>query len=1158
MTERPSRNVYSFGPFELEVQPGTPWGLKRNGIDLRRMPGYSQKSYRMKSKDALVLQQLAIRALVRPEPEWVSTEDLLNIVWKGTYVGRGSVQTSIYKIRKRLDHLPDDTPAPPEEGKSYVEELEGAYRLAVPAIKGANLSWGLESNDPPRAIKGGDPASPPFVGPGPFPESATNLFFGRTREVVDVSALLERYQTVLLYSLSGAGKSSLINTRLREHLLLRNQVLPVVRMRSAQPQAELEGNPFTRAAIASLSEGQSSDVSSSGLGVTTWSGYIGGLLPAQEEQYRVLIIDQAEEIVTGPGSLEQKRAFFSELGDALRADPSLRLLLSFRQEYLAALERLLASLWAAPTDIEEESRQHYGRYFMGMLRLADADAAIRLPAKSQHVTFDNGLVDMLVQELSRERYIDISNGERRNGPGEFVEPLQLQLVCEELWRSLEPGQTNISFADFRKVAFAGSYDPEAPLGDAGSVMAFVQTVSDHFCERVVAAASERATEDDEPFPELLIDLALTQFITPDGLRTRVPRGEDWTGDLPVTVADDLAENRMLRAEYNAGVIWYELAHDALIEPLRHRSNRVSPDSLWRLYEKAIRQVAQREEAVEQGLTEDFIHQECCLALVGEDGVAQSISQSLLESGGSRLPRWLIYVLEDSGVVRRIHKAVGNEKEVVFELVHPKMAQAIHEKRFRAIERLYRTRKLLHQCIEACRSDFGASMTGCFPIYDAVLEDVDEVMGSANLSESEASLVLRASLTTGSRLRVFFQQLGRTYPKSADSILRDALDRTRAVNVRRNGAAALALLAENDRDERLLALALEEEEGVRRIAAAGLSYADAVPLWERLFDKCKSGGTGVRAVQVLAWIFESLSVDDLLERFHSLRNALPWRARLRLDLTVAKVKLNDSKLEVLVCWAIAAIPTLMLVVPSRAGLATFDMTTLQFAKAGFFEGAFHGVIGSLVWAASIGGAYLIWWYASDSGRDKRPRFDWLVSGLVGGSAGLLAGVFNSLALILVYGRSSLHTMHWITRQDVTFLQLIGDPFLKTGYGYSMPLFGTLVGLGVGVLAARTRRTEGRAEDITSFAGLRMSFHQSFRTAVFRGWPIVAVLMSAVAPFYKALQLMPQQPPPALPKIIGEAINISLGGVGLLAGLIFGPRLVSFIQRSQLSNKTASYK
>ena len=54
----------------------------------------------------------------------------------------------------------------------------------------------------------------PYVGPRPFERRHAALFFGRDREVNELVSLIISHTEVLLYSQSGAGKSSLVNARL--------------------------------------------------------------------------------------------------------------------------------------------------------------------------------------------------------------------------------------------------------------------------------------------------------------------------------------------------------------------------------------------------------------------------------------------------------------------------------------------------------------------------------------------------------------------------------------------------------------------------------------------------------------------------------------------------------------------------------------------------------------------------------------------------------------------------------------------------------------------------------------------------------------------------------------------------------------------------------
>ena len=57
-------------------------------------------------------------------------------------------------------------------------------------------------------------SSNPYVGPRTFARSQSHLFFGRKREARDLLARIISERLLLFYAQSGAGKSSLLNTRI--------------------------------------------------------------------------------------------------------------------------------------------------------------------------------------------------------------------------------------------------------------------------------------------------------------------------------------------------------------------------------------------------------------------------------------------------------------------------------------------------------------------------------------------------------------------------------------------------------------------------------------------------------------------------------------------------------------------------------------------------------------------------------------------------------------------------------------------------------------------------------------------------------------------------------------------------------------------------------
>src|ERR671922_2722514 len=72
----------------------------------------------------------------------------------------------------------------------------------------------------------------PYVGPRMFRTDEGNLFFGREREALDLLSLVISERLVLFYAQSGAGKSSLVNTRLIPGLNAEGEyeVLPIGRL----------------------------------------------------------------------------------------------------------------------------------------------------------------------------------------------------------------------------------------------------------------------------------------------------------------------------------------------------------------------------------------------------------------------------------------------------------------------------------------------------------------------------------------------------------------------------------------------------------------------------------------------------------------------------------------------------------------------------------------------------------------------------------------------------------------------------------------------------------------------------------------------------------------------------------------------------------------
>jgi tetratricopeptide (TPR) repeat protein len=219
---------------------------------------------------------------------------------------------------------------------------------------------------------------------------------------------------------------------------------------------------------------------------------------------------------------------------ALKEDPLLRVLFVIREDYLASFDPYVELL-------PERVRT---RYRLERLRGEAAHQAIEGPLQDIGRSFEEGLVSSLVQELIKTR-VKSATGEMVEAVGKYVEPVQLQIVCKNLWDSLPPDVTVITSNHLHT------------FGDVDEALK-------SFYEKAVKIAA-RETDVKEGDLRAWFD---SQLITPAGTRGTVFRGREYTGAIPNSAVDALENQHIIRAELRAGARWYELTHDRLIKPIQ--------------------------------------------------------------------------------------------------------------------------------------------------------------------------------------------------------------------------------------------------------------------------------------------------------------------------------------------------------------------------------------------------------------------------------------------------------------------------------------------------------------------------------------------------------------------------------------------------------------
>jgi WD40 repeat protein len=265
----------------------------------------------------------------------------------------------------------------------------------------------------------------PYRGIHPFRYLDHAIFFARDEETRRLASLVAVYRGVLLYGDSGSGKSSLVNAGLipeairlgfaPERLRVQpraSEELVVERIGSADDEEELLPSV--------LALGEESPART----VLAIDAFEERVRAACGRHRPLLIFDQFEEIVTlfdKVGARDAQRRLAELLVRLLRGPLPVKVLLSFREDYLGKVKELLS---ACPELVDQALRI--------APPTADAlSAIIRGPFERYPDHFERQLSPALADRLVRvlaERF----------GAGE-ISLSEVQTVCLRLWQSDNPG-----------------------------------------------------------------------------------------------------------------------------------------------------------------------------------------------------------------------------------------------------------------------------------------------------------------------------------------------------------------------------------------------------------------------------------------------------------------------------------------------------------------------------------------------------------------------------------------------------------------------------------------------------------------------------------------------------------------------------------------------
>jgi tetratricopeptide (TPR) repeat protein len=381
----------------------------------------------------------------------------------------------------------------------------------------------------------------PYPGPRSFSRKERAVFRGRDYESRELFSLVVAHKIVLLYSQSGAGKTSLLNAGLTPLLQEEGfQVFPVARVAGGIPGAlnvESVPNPYALNVLLSWSE-QDGGLEPKQLASISLNQFLQRNRSSQgadrRDSVRVLLFDQFEELFTCyPERWKERAEFVDQLAEALRADDYLRVVLGMREEYLGPLDVYAHAL---PESMDT-------RFRLERLGKEDALAAVVEPLKITRRHFAPDVAEKLVEDLLKIKVVS-DHETTLEAVGEYVEPVQLQVVCSGLWDKLPAETQEITF----------EY-----LQDFGDV---TDALSGFYEESIKETAQKAGVTEGR-----LRKWFEQTLLTPAGTRGTVFRGAAETGGLPNAAVDILQAKHIIRCDSRAGSAWYELTHDRFIDPI---------------------------------------------------------------------------------------------------------------------------------------------------------------------------------------------------------------------------------------------------------------------------------------------------------------------------------------------------------------------------------------------------------------------------------------------------------------------------------------------------------------------------------------------------------------------------------------------------------------
>lgn len=392
-----------------------------------------------------------------------------------------------------------------------------------------------------------------YPGAQPFRDDdfSRRTFFGREPASIALTDQILANRLLIVYAKSGLGKTSLLNAGVAPRLREAGSLPLFVRVN------DIKNGPLFSVLEGVRAEAERQKVEYvPGDASSLWSFF------KTVEFWRndllltpVLILDQFEELFTLQ-SQEAREGFLSELGYLIRgvappsqpkiestaseAPPSIRVVLSLREDFLGLLE---------------EASDHIPQILDHRYRLAPLSHEMASKAITGPAAIESGDISTRAFRLEPEvvtsilDYLAKSTAGPRASAGQHVEPFHLQLICQRIER----------IAAFKQQSSSGEI--VISFKDLGGDAALADTLESFYLDAIRSLPAR--------YLRGAVRVLCEQYlISPEGRRLSVEERELLRQlKLPRETLSHLVDRRLLRTDRRSDSTYYELSHDALVQPV---------------------------------------------------------------------------------------------------------------------------------------------------------------------------------------------------------------------------------------------------------------------------------------------------------------------------------------------------------------------------------------------------------------------------------------------------------------------------------------------------------------------------------------------------------------------------------------------------------------